>query len=209
MALLPVPALVKVPSVASASTTNTSASAALPISPPPAVPSKPRQASTSTQPSATPRPPAPVRADTDMMIPSDSDEEAPAGGYYVKSRDPTSLLRGKTVTQRRTSKAAENLPTTGLGIALAGRPVKTSDPPKIKIVDNPPLQSQTSSPAYQNMEAPIAGSHGGGLGGLFRRRTAPTRRKADVETIARPGGRAPGMIPPKIGKSPAAVAEAP
>lgn len=61
-----------------------------------------------------PPPPAPVRADSDLMIPSDSDDEAPVGGYYVKTEDPTRLqasigpggvIRSRTVMDRKSPRA--------------------------------------------------------------------------------------------------------
>jgi hypothetical protein len=103
------------------------------------------------------------------MIPSDSDEEAPVGGYYVHQGDPVSVVRSKTLSAGKSGRRDPgSLPTTGLGIAMAARQGtrRVSDNPaasaKIIAVDNPPLQT------------------GGSL--LSRRRTAPTRRtKADDE----------------------------
>ncbi len=113
------------------------------------------------------RPPHPVRADTNFMIPSDSDEETPAGGYYINQGDPVNVIRSKTTSTRPSGRRATNageLPSTGLGIALAirgGSPRVVSDnpsptPERYVVVDNPPLQP--------------------GGANLGRRRTAPTRR---------------------------------
>jgi hypothetical protein len=73
---------------------------------------EPTKAPTSPAP---PRPPAPVRADSDLMIPSDSDDEAPVGGYYIKTEDPTRLQasigpngvinRSRTVMDRKSPRA--------------------------------------------------------------------------------------------------------
>lgn len=110
------------------------------------------------------RPPPPVRADTNFMIPSDSDDDAPKGGYYVHQGDPVSVVRRRTVSTTKSGRrpSAES-PSTGLGIALATDPshrTVSEQNPKLMMVNNPPLQP------------------GANLG---RRRTAPSRRSQHDE----------------------------
>lgn len=59
-------------------------------------------------------PPPPLRADPDLMVPSDSDDEAPVGGYYIKSEDPRRLqanigpggvIRSRTIMDRKSPRA--------------------------------------------------------------------------------------------------------
>lgn len=110
------------------------------------------------------RPPAPVRADTDFMLPSDSDDDAPEGGYYVHQGDPAGVMRSKTVSAGKSSRRPSELPSTGLGIALASNPTYrtvSDQAPKLLVVDNPPLQPSGTK--------------------LGRRRTAPSRRSQQDE----------------------------
>ncbi len=104
----------------------------------------------------------------------------------MKSGDPTKLLRGKTTTRKWPQP-----PTTGLGIALATSPRKKAESktPKIIIVDNPvepssgyglahptPYKRKVKEvePAVKVIDNPPF--QVGGVGGLARRRTAPTKR---------------------------------
>lgn len=118
------------------------------------------------------------------MALSDSDEEAPEGGYYVHEVDPrqyqSELLRSKsnnsrTSVERELQSQQQQLspPTTGGpsgGFLFRKRSAsKSSDQPqalpaKITIVDNPPLQGKEPSEKMS------------GAGGLFRRRTTPSKR---------------------------------
>jgi hypothetical protein len=96
------------------------------------------------------------------MVPSDSDDEPPEGGYYVHQGDPVSVVRSKTLGASRSERRDPgSLPSTGLGIAMATRQKPRTGSENAMsgfvVVDNPPL-------------------HGGGGSFLTRRRTAPTRR---------------------------------
>jgi hypothetical protein len=165
-----------------------------------------------------PRPPAPIRADTDLMVPSDSDDEAPEGGYYVRSEETRRLqsqqrqlgvgmglgvARSKTVMDRKSSRTVpvvqeytnpqfQNVtgsPRSGPGggglikaistrRGSRSRVVSNDKPPAVIVHDNPPLPGPAPS-------------------GLFRRRTAPTKRnrnKEEEEEIRKKAERAVKML---------------
>lgn len=139
---------------------------------------------TTPSPAPPPRPPSPQRADSSIMPASDSDDEAPAGGYYVKTGDPTSLLRNRTAAANAAA-AASGKPARrssvggGLMAQLANRRQSKTGPavssvtatgeyaaPQVTVIENPDI---AALPAR----------------GLFRRRTAPTRRNKEDEAVIR------------------------
>lgn len=144
-------------------------------------------------PAPPPRPPSPQRADSSIMPASESDEEPPEGGWYVKRGDPTSLLRERKAaaaaaaaasgkTRRRSSVAGtgliSNLSTrrqsrTAAAAAAVSNVHATAEPTGVTVIENPDI---AALPAR----------------GLFRRRTAPTRRnnKDDEAAIRKRAERA-------------------
>jgi hypothetical protein len=113
------------------------------------------------------------------MPASDSDDEAPEGGWYVKTGDPTSLLRSRTAAAnaaiaakgtRRTSgglmTSLSNRRASKTGAAIGVSAEHASAAPQVTVVENPEI---AAIPAR----------------GLFRRRTAPTRRNKEDEAELR------------------------
>lgn len=123
-----------------------------------AVPESIPEGRLSPQPLAAPRP-QPVRADTDFMLPSDSDEEAPQGGYYIVERvqtpkSPTSTSRAMSPSSggHEPSAALQSLlPQPRQARARASRRPRHSEPhpgqgvPAIGIMD--PSDSDDDMPA--------------------------------------------------------------
>lgn len=111
-----------------------------------------------------PRAPSPPPLPHADVVPSDSDDEAPAGGYVVHEgqfdRRHDELVRQKSKTPSATK--LEGPPGGWLFGAKAPK-AESTVPTKIVAVDNPPRKGAEE-------KASSAG------GGLFRRRTAPTRR---------------------------------
>jgi hypothetical protein len=119
------------------------------------------------------------------MPASDSDDEPPEGGWYVKTGDPTSLLRERKAAaaaaagkpRRRSSVGGQGLMgqlstrRRGESRAAVSNVTATGEhahqqQPEVTVIENPDIAA-----------IPVKG--------LFRRRTAPTRRgnKEDEETI--------------------------
>lgn len=123
-------------------------------------PSKPLSGISTVIPSAPP--PRPPRAepdpDADLMQPSDSDEDAPPGGYTIRSGDPDSG-RQKFLSRSKTTAARPS--------GLSPHPTEGSDPST-----RPSLNTSAQ------------GSAGSGAS-VSRRRTAPTRRAKEGESVRR------------------------
>ncbi|GHJ85148.1 hypothetical protein NliqN6_1550 [Naganishia liquefaciens] len=128
-----------------------------------------------------PRPPSPQRADSSIMPASDSDDEPPEGGWYVKTGDPTSLLRSRTAAANAALASKGTRQTAGggglmshlssrraskTGTAIGLNEHGTATPPQVTVIENPDI---AAIPAR----------------GLFRRRTAPTRRNKEDEAELR------------------------
>ncbi|WVF72865.1 hypothetical protein IAT40_007683 [Kwoniella sp. CBS 6097] len=151
-----------------------------------------------------PKPPPLVKADSDMMIPSESDDEVPEGGYYVFEGPvrPTSPAQSTSPA----SPSSQMLPSIDASL-LPNPPIKTRAPPDLMEMSEsdeeaPPggYEVRTGNPraallaraharAAQAADGSTAGQASGA--GLARRKTVPSRKPGEFMRIRRAAKEAP------------------
>ncbi|KAK6910723.1 hypothetical protein I203_104755 [Kwoniella mangroviensis CBS 8507] len=148
-------------------------------------------------PSTVPQSPPLVKADSDMMLPSESDDEAPAGGYYV--------IEGPGRPTSPASPPASTLPNISAANLLPSPPVKPNiAPPDLMEMSEsdeeaPPggYEIRTGNPASLRAtllaKALARGEGATPIGtGVARRRTLPSRRPGEfVPRLKRTAKEAP------------------
>lgn len=140
-------------------------------------------------PAVTPSPPPPIRADTDLMAPSDSDDDAPPGGYYIVER---------AASPHRATSPSVPSPEPAGSVALATIALQSIIPPP-----RPPRRSREKD----NAISPIVPS-GPGVP------TVDIVQPSDSDDDPPPGGyvmfqNKPGMLRPStMGRTQSAVAAA-
>lgn len=112
-------------------------------------------------PTPSPRPPSPPPLPHADVVPSDSDDEAPAGGYVVREGQ---FDRRHDELVRAGQKKPARLEGPPGGWLFGDKAPRAEGASKIVAVDNPPRKGVNEGQQQQ------------GGGGLFRRRTAPSRR---------------------------------
>ncbi|WWC63362.1 uncharacterized protein I303_105962 [Kwoniella dejecticola CBS 10117] len=170
---------------------------------------------------AVPQPPPLVKADSDMMLPSESDDEAPAGGYYViegpgrptspasPSSQPSSTVPNISANLLPSPPIKTKIPPTELmemsesdeDAPPGGYEVRTANPASARaaLLAKPPTQIQIQSPnkrvpsiqqeAQGRSGAPTPATKGSSLA---RRKTVPARKPGDsVSRIRRSAKEAP------------------
>ena len=152
-----------------------------------------------------------VKAEEGFMLPSDSDDETPEGGYYVVEgslRKPLSSpgrgldSTGLTSTSQPSNRSSEprDAPRASRSATIAteteamepsdsdeevpvgGYEVRTSDPARARVVILSRNRNRMNSNAQQSDSAP------GNKGGLTRRRTVPARLAGRSRGFALPRG---------------------
>jgi len=172
-------------------------------------PTSPLASPPDLQPSSPAAPPL-VRADSDLMLPSDSDDEAPAGGYYVIETtvrpDPVSPASPPTspASTPMTSLEANLLPfkpsRPSTNLPVATRPVVETIEPSDSDEDAPPggyqvhisdpraraalLARPTTTRRSESRTSEVASS-------VSRRKTAPSRRVGTTTRTRRHAKEAP------------------
>ncbi|WWC93526.1 hypothetical protein V866_000361 [Kwoniella sp. B9012] len=158
---------------------------------------KPKKKRKEKAPATIPQPPPLVKADSDMMLPSESDDEAPAGGYYV--------IEGPGRPTSPASPPASTLPNISAANLLPSPPVKPNiAPPDLMEMsesdeDAPPggYEIRTGNPASARAtllaKALARGDGATPIGaGVARRRTLPSRRPGEfVPRLKRTAKEAP------------------
>ncbi|WWD19119.1 hypothetical protein CI109_103577 [Kwoniella shandongensis] len=141
---------------------------------------------TSPETPSVPTPPAPVKADADLMLPSDSDDEAPAGGYYVIERQEPVSPPTSPPTQSLPSLEAKLVPPPPEPV----RPKPTIDfmEPSDSDEDAPPGGYEVRSGDFTGARATMLGK--GHVApssqvSLTRRRTVPSRPGGGLVTRIR------------------------
>ncbi|WRT68464.1 uncharacterized protein IL334_005440 [Kwoniella shivajii] len=127
-----------------------------------------------------PTPPPMVKADSDLMLPSDSDDEAPAGGYYVieGTGRPTSPPIASPVQPNISASLLPAPP-----VRTKPSPAKPAPSDLMEMSDSddeaPPggYEVRTGNP-LTSRAAIIAKAQAGGSS-IARRKTLPTRRPGD------------------------------
>ncbi|WVW85558.1 hypothetical protein I302_107596 [Kwoniella bestiolae CBS 10118] len=146
---------------------------------------KPKKKRKEKAPATVPQPPPLVKADSDMMLPSESDEEAPAGGYYV--------IEGTGRPTSPASPPASTLPNISANL-LPSPPVKPNiAPPDLMEMSEsdeeaPPggYEIRTGNPASVRAtllaKALARGEGATPIGAsVVRRKTLPARRPGESE----------------------------
>ncbi|OCF75947.1 rho GTPase activator [Kwoniella mangroviensis CBS 8886] len=158
---------------------------------------KPKKKRKEKAPSTVPQSPPLVKADSDMMLPSESDDEAPAGGYYV--------IEGPGRPTSPASPPASTLPNISAANLLPSPPVKPNiAPPDLMEMSEsdeeaPPggYEIRTGNPASLRAtllaKALARGEGATPIGtGVARRRTLPSRRPGEfVPRLKRTAKEAP------------------
>ncbi|WVR00063.1 hypothetical protein IAU59_007205 [Kwoniella sp. CBS 9459] len=154
-----------------------------------------------------PKPPPLVKADSDMMVPSESDDEVPEGGYYVFEGPvrPTSPPQPTSPA----SPSSQVLPSIDASL-LPNPPVRTTKaPPDLMEMSEsdeeaPPggweirtgnpraaLLARAHARAAQSAEGSAAQTAAGASGSLARRKTVPSRKPGEFMRIRRVTKEAP------------------
>ncbi|KAK8854736.1 hypothetical protein IAR55_003475 [Kwoniella newhampshirensis] len=158
------------------------------------------QTPTSLESPPVPTPPAPVKADADLMLPSDSDDDVPEGGYYViEGQGP------KRPTSPMSSPPTQSLPSLEANLIppppnRAARPTQSTArqlTPRQSTIDMEPSDSDEEAPpgGYEVRTGDFSTTRANMLGksrtsetsqvSLTRRRTVPSQPGGGVMTRIR------------------------